>query len=124
MQKLDVANTLMSHSREQRLAAVEGAEHARQARRSLFPSHLFADPAWDVLLVLYSASLRDQQCGLDALSTAGLAAKPLLCWLNALIGEGLVKASSTTGPATFRLTMSGLSKMECFFSSPVDTSHC
>lgn len=113
----------MPHSRQQRLKAVQEAIFARNSRRALFPGHLFADPAWDILLVLYAGALEEEHCGLDALATTGLPTKNLLSWIDALVGEGLV-ASTSDRPAFFRLTLTALSKMETFFSSPADYSHC
>ena len=85
---------------------------------------ILADPAWDILLVLYAAALQDEQCSMDALSAAGHLAKEVLRWIDVLVGEGLVTPIATEAPACFRLTISGVSRMECFFSSPIDTSHC
>jgi hypothetical protein len=114
----------MTRSPEQRLIAIQDSLTARSARRALFPAHLFADAAWDVLLELYAAALQGEECGLDALSVARLSARPLLDLLDQLRGEGLVTPISEANPARFRLTLSGLSRMECFFSSPIDLSHC
>jgi hypothetical protein len=108
---------------ELRLASVRETLSARQARRALFPMKILADPAWDILLVLYAAALQDELCSMDALSAAGHPAKEVLRWIDALVGEGLVTPVATEGLASFRLTISGVSRMECFFSSPIDTSH-
>lgn len=103
---------------------MKGALAARCARRLLFPNHLFADPAWDILLALYAATLQEQECGLDCLSATGFTTKLLLCWIDALEREGLVSSIAAERAPRFRLTVSGLSRMECFFSRPIDTSHC
>ena len=97
------------------LKAVQEAIFARNSRRALFPAHLFADPAWDILLVLYAGALEEEHCGLlpHALATTGLPTKSLLSWIDALVGEGLV-ASTSDRPAFFRLTLTALSKMETF----------
>jgi hypothetical protein len=113
----------VSVDRVQRLRAVADAQAARATRRRLFANHLFADPAWDILLALYETALHGMECGLEGLSTAGLASKPLLLWIDALNEEGLV-AIRRTNPPAFRLTLSGLSRMESFFSSLTDVSHC
>jgi hypothetical protein len=122
--QLPVAEPSMTRSPEQRLIAIQDALTARCARRALFPTHLFDDAAWDVLLELYAAALQEEECGLDALSIAGLSAKRLLNLLDQLKGEGLMTEIQGANPARFRLTISGLSRMECFFSSPIDLSHC
>ncbi|MFL6737414.1 MAG: hypothetical protein ACJ8F4_10200 [Sphingomonas sp.] len=113
----------MSVDRVERLRAVSDAQAARAARRRLFANHLFADPAWDILLALYETALHGHECKLEGLSSAGLAMKPLLLWIDALGDEGLV-AIRRTNPPSFRLTLSGLSRMDSFFSSPIDASHC
>lgn len=100
-----------------RIKAVEETLAARALRRNLFPNHLFADPAWDILLTLYSAALTGEDRGLESFSGSGLAAKALLAWMDALQREGLI-ATRSSAPPTFRLTLSGLSRMEAFFSSP------
>jgi len=110
-------------SLELRLAAVREALAASHARRKLFPMEILSDPAWDILLVLYATTLRGEQCSMDALSAAGHPAKEVLRWIELLVGEGLVMPIATEAPACFRLTISGVSRMECFFSSPIDTSH-
>src|SRR5262249_15645640 len=102
---------------ELRLASVREPLSARQAPRQLFPMNILADPAWDLLLVLYAAALQDEQCSMDALSASGHPAKEVLRWIDALVGEGLVTPIATEGLASFRLTISGVSRMECFFSS-------
>ena len=103
---------------------MEEALDARRARRMLFPDHLFADPAWDILLALYAAALQEEECGLDCLSITGFTTKLLLSWVDALQREGLVTSVATERRPTFRLTISGLSRMESFFSRPIDMSHC
>lgn len=121
-EKLGTKRPIVSVDRVQRLRAVADAQAARATRRKLFANHLFADPAWDILLALYETALHGQECGLEGLSSAGLAAKPLLLWIDALNEEGLV-AIRRANPPTFRLTLSGLSRMESYFSSPIDASH-
>ena len=114
----------MSVDRVQRLRAVADAQAARAARRKLFANHLFADPAWDILLALYETALHGQECGLEGLSSAGLAAvEGEHELLPPALPQGLV-AIRRTSPPTFRLTLSGLSRMETFFSSPIDRHHC
>jgi predicted transcriptional regulator len=82
------------------------------------------DPAWDVLLELYAAALQEQECSMEAFSTARLGVKPLLDILDKLSAEGLIATVQEAPQAKFHLTDSGLSRMECFFSSPIDLSRC
>ena len=111
--------SLVSVERTHRMKAVEEALAARAARRRLFPNHLFADPAWDILLALYSGALLGKDAGLDSFSGSGLAAKALLAWIDALQREGLI-APRSSAPPTFRLSFSGLSRMEAYFSSRIE----
>ena len=111
----------MNVDRAHRVKAVEEALASRAARRKLFPNHLFADPAWDILLAVYAAALLGEDSGLESFSGSGLAAKPLLAWIDALQREGLI-APRSSAPPTFRLTLSGLSRMEAFFSSSPDAA--
>jgi predicted transcriptional regulator len=114
----------MTRSPTQKLVAVQDALTARSARRALFPAPLFMDPAWDVLLELYAAALQEQECSMEAFSTARLGVKPLLDILDKLSAEGLIATVQEAPQAKFHLTDSGLSRMECFFSSPIDLSRC
>ena len=50
--------------------------------------------------------------------------KPLLNILDKLSAEGLIATVQEAPQAKFHLTDSGLSRMECFFSSPIDLSRC
>ena len=104
--------------------AIQVALTARNARRTLFTGPLFSDPAWEIMLQLYAAALEDRHCSLDALLDPQWTMRSLLELLDQLRVEGLVTMVSATSPPQFRLTLSGLSKMECFFSSPTDLSHC
>jgi hypothetical protein len=107
---------MMPQTTEQRLITVGEAVAARQARRALFPSHLFADPAWDILLEMYVAALHDRQCGIETMAGTALPTKSLLRWIDALVGEGLVIITSKERPICFRLTVSGLNGMERYFA--------
>ena len=113
----------MPQSPEKRLSVVQETLFARGARRALFPSALFADPAWDILLTLYAAALEERPCGLDDLASAGVAAKDVVRIMDDLEREGLVATPGNAGPARFALTNIGLDKLECFFSWPIATNY-
>ena len=94
---------------------------ARAARTRFFKASLFSDPAWDILLELFSA---EQEGRRVSISAAGLAAEiPLttaLRWINALEREGLVErmGDPTDARRTFlRLTEKGLRAMTLYFQS-------
>ena len=113
----------MPKSPDQKLSAVQETLFARGARRALFPSVLFADPAWDILLTLYASALEERPCSLDDLASAGVAAKDVVRVMDDLEREGLVAVPSNAGPARFALTNMGLDKLECFFSWPIASTY-
>lgn len=64
---------------------------ARAARAEFFSEHLFADPAWDMLLSLYSAELEQKRVSVSSLSLAsGVPATTALRWISALQKDGLI----------------------------------
>ena len=76
---------------ESRARLVRSIRKERSRRNEFFPGHLFSDPAWDMLLELYSAELEQRRITVTGLSDAS--SIPLttgLRWLAALNKEGLV----------------------------------
>ena len=64
---------------------------ARSRRSVYFSSKLFSDPAWDLLLNLYLAELRQLRIAVTDLgSLAGVPLTTSLRWIDALMKEGLV----------------------------------
>lgn len=64
---------------------------ARASRADFFNENLFADPAWDMLLSLYSAELEQKRIAISRLSLAsGVPATTALRWINALHKEGMI----------------------------------
>jgi DNA-binding MarR family transcriptional regulator len=93
---------------------VEAAEivsqiiRARQARTGLFRPELFSDPAWDMLLVLFVASVREQI--VTATELAEATATPIstaIRWIDVLERDGLLERNSD--PASARRDDVGLS---------------
>lgn len=65
---------------------------ARQERRDFFPTDLFADPAWDIVLALYCAEGRGERLSVTALGHAvGLAQTTALRWIGQLTDAGLIE---------------------------------
>jgi DNA-binding MarR family transcriptional regulator len=65
---------------------------ARAGRGRFFNPRLFADPAWDMLLELYVASLAQRRLQVSRLvERSGVPMTTALRWINALEREGLVK---------------------------------
>jgi DNA-binding MarR family transcriptional regulator len=70
----------------------------RRARDRLFDTELFADPAWDILLILYCASHSQQRLSVsNVCASAGVPATTALRWIGELCRMELVcKAKSPT----------------------------
>lgn len=91
---------------------------ARRERRHFFKASLFADPAWDMLLVTYCAHLRGEEITVSSVVLA--ADTPFstgLRWLKLLENEGLlVRAAHPTDgrAALIRLTASAIDQMEAY----------
>jgi DNA-binding MarR family transcriptional regulator len=65
---------------------------ARRARDRFFGRNLFADPAWDILLEAYAASLLEQRTSVTALcNAAAVPATTALRWLNKLEQERMLQ---------------------------------
>lgn len=65
---------------------------ARLDRTGYFPPHLFADPAWDMLLDLYGAQLGQRRVSVTSLCiAANVPTTTALRWISALEGEGLIE---------------------------------
>ena len=63
----------------------------RARRNRIFPAELFADPAWDILLHLYSSHLAQQRETITGIiSLSGLPATTGLRWVHKLVDEGLL----------------------------------
>jgi hypothetical protein len=64
---------------------------ARRARERIVGSDLFADPAWDMLLELYAASVAQRRVSISDLSIAStVAATTSLRWIDKLESVGLL----------------------------------
>jgi DNA-binding MarR family transcriptional regulator len=65
---------------------------SRQERRNFFPNDLFAEPAWDIVLLLYCAEGRGERLSVTALAhSVGLAQTTALRWIGQLTDAGLVE---------------------------------
>lgn len=71
---------------------VRGIISARAARRRFFGDELFADPAWDILLELYTFRSSQQRTSVSKLClTAGVPTTTALRWIEKLHSDGLVE---------------------------------
>ena len=63
---------------------------ARRVRTRYFPDHLFADPAWDMLLDLLQAEIAQLRVPVSSLCVAAaVPATTALRWLKTMVEEGI-----------------------------------
>ena len=73
------------------ILAVRSAIQARTTRMRHFNSDLFADPAWDMLLELYAATLSQRKLTVSRLGArSGVPMTTALRWIGTLEREGLI----------------------------------
>jgi DNA-binding MarR family transcriptional regulator len=105
-------------------ALAKGIIRARTERAKHLPRSLFADPAWDILLELYSAELAQRRIAVGELCAAAKVPTTTgLRWLTALEANHLIQRH--TDPLDARrffvsLTDSGAKAMESFFKGVKD----
>jgi hypothetical protein len=91
----------------------------RRTRGRFFGGDLFADPAWDILLELYAASLGQFRMTVGRLCVgAAVPATTALRWINHLEEKGMIerKSDPTDGRRQFlMLSTSGLEAMNGYF---------
>jgi DNA-binding MarR family transcriptional regulator len=69
---------------------VRAVIRARRLRTRYFPEHLFADPAWDMLLDLLQAEIAQLRVPVSSLCiAAAVPATTALRWLKTLVQEGI-----------------------------------
>jgi hypothetical protein len=98
---------------------VKAVIKARRARDAFLPAHLFADPAWDMLLELYACELDQTRMSISNLCDASaVPATTALRWIGTLESEGLIQRQSDPLDARrffVRLTSKAVSSMEAYF---------
>ena len=71
---------------------VRGILQARSERSNFFPSKLFSDPAWDMLLDLFASQLAQVRVSVTSLCVASNSpTSTALRWISALEREGLIE---------------------------------
>ena len=107
-------------SDEIRIPAVREAMARRADRTKFLPAHLFADPAWDMLLDLYYSDLMQRRITISSLCIASnVPATTALRWIKALQADGLIsrQADPLDGRRHFvALTSTGMTAMKAIFS--------
>ena len=86
-------------------------------RRDLILGRAFANPAWEIMLRLYSTALKDRDLSLEALMTATERSNVTQRWLDALVQDGLVVIASPGGVPVISLTRHGKASMDALFAS-------
>ena len=93
---------------------------ARQARAHFFSAHLFVDPAWDILILAYVASLENERLFISSLCRANIVpATTTLRWVKVLEQDGLVIRHNDPldGPQSWlELSRRGKSSMERYLA--------
>ena len=99
--------------------SIRSAIQARARRRRHFNPNLFADPAWDMLLELYAASLTQRRLTVSKLAErSGVPMTTALRWIGTLEKEGLIERSydRLDGRRVFlALSPKGSSAMAAYF---------
>lgn len=82
----------LEEDRRTSATALQDIIRARAAREQFFPAELFADPAWDMLLDLYSAEIDQRRIAVGSLCIgARVPATTALRWIDVLLRHGLIE---------------------------------
>jgi len=107
-------------------AALADLRTIRRTRDQYFPSDLFSDPCWEMLLDLYDAKLVGAEVTVTSLGAAsGVPLTTALRRMEALQSHGLIVRVEDAGDrrrTIIRLTPSGLQAVESFFESHLGRS--
>jgi hypothetical protein len=90
----------------------------RRLRSEFIGEDLFADPAWDILLELYLASLRQHRISVSSLCVGLVPATTTLRWLAALSKWGMIERRDDPFDgrrALLNLSESGRRTMDAYF---------
>lgn len=106
---------------ERKKAALNDLRSIRKVRSQYFPSTLFSDPCWEMLLDLYDARLASAEVTVTSLSAAsGVPSTTALRRIETLQGHGLIERLSDDEDkrrTIIRLTTAGLEAVEKFFET-------
>ena len=101
-----------------RQRAVSYIIKSRTDRKKFFPSALFSEPAWDMLLSLYAAGIEQRAVSISALAkTANVEPSTAARWANALENESLVTRKSVRGEEVISLSQKGWFAMDSYFEN-------
>jgi CheY-like chemotaxis protein/DNA-binding MarR family transcriptional regulator len=106
---------------ERKRAALKDLKTMRRLRSQHFPSELFSDPCWEMLLDLYDAFLTGSEVTVTSLGVAsGVPQTTALRRMETLQGHGLIvrlEDEADKRRTIIRLTDSGLAAVERFFEN-------
>ena len=94
---------------------------SRRRRERILGGNLFSDPAWDMLLELYAAQLRDEKLTVTSLCIAsGVPSSTALRWISVLERTGLITQQDDPADSLrllVGLSPEGLTRMSAFFAA-------
>jgi CheY-like chemotaxis protein/DNA-binding MarR family transcriptional regulator len=109
------------NSLERKREALNDLKAMRRLRSKHFPSDLFSDPCWEMLLDLYDAHLSDVEVTVTSLGAAsGVPQTTALRRMDVLQGHRLIARADDKGDqrrTIIKLTDAGLSAVEGFFET-------
>ena len=132
------ANSNGAGDLESRVVAIEATTHVsradlakhlyemRRKRDDFLPPDLFAEPAWDIMLLLYWADEKQDRMSVSAVcASAGVPATTAMRWIQTLIDTRLVER--TAHPTDLRmswlsLTLEARTALERYLSWVIEKS--
>lgn len=109
----------------ERLADVQGALRDRARRREHFCSELLTEPAWDILLELYTYELLGRRPSMaELIERINVPSTTSVRWIKMLEADGLIwreVGSSDVTEVCLSLMPKGLNAMEGYFSDAAQT---
>jgi hypothetical protein len=101
-----------------RQRAVRFIIKSRTDRQKFFPSTLFSEPAWDMLLKLYEAAVEQRSLSISKLAKAAIVEPSTAArWVCALERQGLVSVRSARGVQSVALSETGWLAMDSYFEN-------
>lgn len=96
---------------------------SRRLRDKFFPEQLFADPAWDIMLLLYSLERAGRRLGVSAVcESAGVPVSTGHRWVQRLVDSAMVvreRHPTDRRVSWLRLTGSALIKLDAYLDEMV-----
>lgn len=108
-----------SDPRQRRAQSIRAVLQQRRRRSDFFDTRLFSDPAWDILLALYSAQLDQRRVSIAALCRrGGIAGTTALRWLALFETQELTtrRPDPLDGRRVYlELSVKGVAAMDAYF---------